>query len=130
MRGVRYGRTQLSAMKRSGVENSPSSSSIRSRRVNGLIVSKGTRKPRPVSSTAGAARGRKRHREDEGPEMAEATSLICDYCSRDAAATLTLRIGQQNYRLDVCDKHLSAITSKARKPRRGRRPKSSAATSR
>lgn len=57
--------------------------------------------------------------------MAEATVLVCDYCGREAVETLRLRIGQQNYLLDVCDKHLTAITSKARKPKRGRKPKSS-----
>ena len=62
--------------------------------------------------------------------MAEATFLICDYCGRDAVETMKLRIGQQNYLLDVCDKHLSVITSKARKPKRGRRPKTSTTKSR
>jgi hypothetical protein len=61
--------------------------------------------------------------------MAEAMFLVCDYCGRDAVETLKIRIGQQNYLLDVCDKHLSQITSKARKPKRGRRPKSSATAS-
>ena len=66
---------------------------------------------------------------DGGVRMAEAMFLVCDYCGRDALETLKIRIGQQNYLLDVCDKHLTAITSKARKPKRGRRPKSSAAAS-
>jgi hypothetical protein len=55
--------------------------------------------------------------------MAEATVLVCDYCKNEAVQTLRLRIGQQNYLLDVCDRHLADITSKARKPKRGRRPK-------
>ncbi len=58
--------------------------------------------------------------------MAEATILVCDYCGREAVETLRLRLGQQNYLLDLCDKHLSAITDKARKPKRGRKPKSAA----
>jgi hypothetical protein len=59
--------------------------------------------------------------------LAEATVLVCDYCGREAVDTLRLRVGQQNYLLDVCDKHLAAITSKARKPKRGRKPKTTAA---
>jgi hypothetical protein len=61
--------------------------------------------------------------------MAEALFLICDYCGKDAVDTLKIRIGQQNYLLDVCDNHLRAITSRARKPKRGRRPKSGASAS-
>jgi hypothetical protein len=61
--------------------------------------------------------------------MAEARFLVRDYCGRDAVDMLQIRIRQQNYLLDVCDKHLKAITSKARKPKRARRPKSGAAAS-
>jgi hypothetical protein len=60
----------------------------------------------------------------EGRTVAEATILVCDYCGREAVETLRLRLGQQNYLLDLCDKHLGAITEKARKPKRGRKPKS------
>ena len=52
--------------------------------------------------------------------MAEATTLVCDYCGRPAAETLKIRAGQRNYLLDVCSKHLDDIKSMARKPRRGR----------
>jgi len=58
--------------------------------------------------------------------MAEALFLVCDYCGRDAVETVKIRIRQQNFLLDACDKHLSDIVSKARKPKRGRRPKTMA----
>jgi len=57
--------------------------------------------------------------------MAEATTLICDYCGRPAVETIKFRVGQRNYLLDVCSKHFDDIRSKARKPRRGR-PRSAA----
>jgi hypothetical protein len=70
-----------------------------------------------------------RERRTTEEQMAEAMFLVCDYCGKDAVDTLMIRIGQQNYLLDVCDRHLKAITSKARKPKRGRRPKSSSTAS-
>ena len=50
IRGVRDSSPQLSLMNRSGVENSPSSSSIKPLRVYGEMVSSGTRNPSPMSS--------------------------------------------------------------------------------
>jgi hypothetical protein len=52
--------------------------------------------------------------------MAEATYLVCDFDNREAVETITFRIRNQNYLIDVCDKHLKEMTSRARKPRRGR----------
>ena len=62
--------------------------------------------------------------------MAEETVLVCDYCGHPAAETLTLRVGGQNYLLDVCSRHLTDLTSKARRPKRGRKPKNSGAARR
>jgi len=58
--------------------------------------------------------------------MAEATVLVCDYCGKAATETLTFRVGQTNMLLDVCDRHFDDITSRAHRPKRGRKPKSSA----
>jgi len=52
--------------------------------------------------------------------MAEATYLVCDFDKREAVETITFRVKDQNYVLDVCDKHLKDFASRARKPRRGR----------
>jgi hypothetical protein len=58
--------------------------------------------------------------------MAEASVLVCDYCGKPAADTLTFRVNRQNLLLDVCERHLSEITSRARRPKRGRKPKNAA----
>jgi hypothetical protein len=52
--------------------------------------------------------------------MAEATTLVCDYCGRAAVDTLRFRVRNSNYLLDVCQRHLDDLKSRARKPRRGR----------
>jgi hypothetical protein len=52
--------------------------------------------------------------------MAEATTLVCDFCGRAAVETVKFRVGQRNYLLDTCTKHLDEIKSKARRPKRGR----------
>jgi hypothetical protein len=58
--------------------------------------------------------------------MAEATTLVCDYCGRTAVETIKFRVGNRNHLLDVCTRHLEDLKSRARKPKRGR-PRTTAA---
>ena len=58
--------------------------------------------------------------------MAEATTLVCDYCGKDAVETIKFRVRNSNFLLDVCTRHLEDLKTRARKPRRGR-PRTAAA---
>ena len=53
--------------------------------------------------------------------MAEQTILVCDICGQDAVESVTFRVGRQNYVLDYCRTHLSELTDRGRKPKRGRK---------
>jgi hypothetical protein len=54
--------------------------------------------------------------------MAESTILICDVDrSRPAVASISFKVGRQNWTKDLCRIHLDEILAGARKPRPGRR---------
>jgi hypothetical protein len=57
----------------------------------------------------------------ESMEMGERVILVCDVCSRPAVNTVTIKVGRQNFAKDLCEVHLSELTSGARRPRPGRR---------
>ncbi len=54
----------------------------------------------------------------------EAVVLVCDYGDgRAAAEQVTMRVGGRNLIIDLCPLHLRELTTNARAPKRGRRPK-------
>ncbi len=48
--------------------------------------------------------------------------LVCDRCGAQDAHPVQLLIGRRKLVTDLCDAHLSELTSAARAPRRGRAP--------
>jgi hypothetical protein len=53
--------------------------------------------------------------------MGERTILVCDVCGRPAVESVTIKVGRSTWTKDLCQAHLSELTSGARKPRPGRR---------
>lgn len=62
--------------------------------------------------------------------MAEKTILVCDICGRPATETVSFKFGGATLQKDYCDEHLAELTDGARRPRRGRRPGTTAASPR
>jgi len=56
--------------------------------------------------------------------MAEKTIVVCDECGDPASETVTVKLRRGNYLKDLCRTHVNALVKGARKPRRGRPPKS------
>jgi len=61
--------------------------------------------------------------------MAEKTILVCDVCGDPAVATVAMRVDGKSLNKDLCQTHLSELTSGTRAARRGR-PKSTGLTRR
>ena len=58
--------------------------------------------------------------------MAEQLILVCDICGQPASESVNMKVNGQSYVKDYCRTHLSELLSGARKPKRGRRPGSTA----
>ncbi len=61
--------------------------------------------------------------------MAEKTILVCDVCGDPAVATVAIKFNGKSLNKDLCQTHLSELTSGTRAARRGR-PKSTGLTRR
>lgn len=53
--------------------------------------------------------------------MAEQIVLVCDVCGQPAAESVTMKMGRRSLVKDLCESHLSELTSGARPARPGRR---------
>jgi hypothetical protein len=56
--------------------------------------------------------------------VAERAILVCDVCGEPASETVSFKVGTRTLLKDFCSKHLAELTAGARRPRRGRKPKS------
>ena len=52
--------------------------------------------------------------------MAEKTIVVCDVCGEPATEVVTIKTSRGNFVKDLCARHVSELTSGARKPRPGR----------
>ena len=52
--------------------------------------------------------------------MAERTIVVCDVCGEPATETVTIKTTRGNFVKDLCARHVTELTSGARKPRPGR----------
>jgi hypothetical protein len=54
--------------------------------------------------------------------MAEKTVLVCDVCGNPATQSATIKVGTRNFLKDLCAAHLGELLNGTRRPKRGRKP--------
>jgi len=54
--------------------------------------------------------------------VAEQTVIVCDVCGKPAIERITFKAGGRSLQKDLCQEHLTDLTSGARAAKRGRRP--------